>query len=216
VTLAALTATLRRMPRWSIAGAIVFSAKFALLAALVATGLAGPLDLATTIAFQRVASDPLDILANVETVLGQASVTIVLALVLAFILWRRFGPIAALAPALMLATVPVELFFKSVMVQPGPPHEFIRAFHNLFGIRIETTASFPSGHITRLTFLTMLAASLFPRVWTPAATALFLVLVVYLRVYIGDHWITDALAGIALGGAFASLAVGWTRASARR
>jgi membrane-associated phospholipid phosphatase len=216
VTLATLFATMRRLPRWSIAAAIVFTAKFFVLAALVATGIAHPGDLAMTVAFQRVASDPLDLLANVETIIGQGIVTIALAGVLAAVLWRRVSPVAALAPLLILATVPIELFFKSVLQQPGPPREFIRSFHNLLGVSIETNASFPSGHVTRLTFLALTAASLYPRGWTPAATALFLVLAVFLRVYIGDHWISDALAGIGLGGAFASLAVGWIRASPHR
>ena len=216
MTLATLAATLRRMPRWSIAAAIVFSAKFFVLVVLVATNIAGAGDRAMTIAFQSIASDPLDVLANVETVVGQGIVTLVLAGILAAVIWRRLGPVAALAPLLILVTVPIELVFKSVLVQPGPPREFIRAFHNFLGVSIGTNASFPSGHVTRLTFLAIVAASLYPRGWTPAATALFLVLAVYLRVYIGDHWISDALAGIALGGAFASLAVGWIRASARR
>ena len=216
MTLATLVATLRRMPRWSIAAALLVTAMFLVLAALVATNIAGPGDLGMTIAFQSVASYPLDLLANGETILGQGVVTLALAAGLAAILWRRTGPIAALAPALMLVTVPIELFFKSVLVQPGPPREFTRAFHNFLGFYIETNASFPSGHVTRLTFLTLIAASLYPRGWTPTAAALFLVLAAYLRVYIGDHWMSDALAGIALGGAFASLAVGWIRASMRR
>jgi membrane-associated phospholipid phosphatase len=216
VTLAQLAATMRRLPRWAIAGAILFTAKFLVWLALVATNIARPADLAMTIAFQRIASDALDLLANAETVVGQGVVTIALAAVLAFVLWRGFGPVAALAPLLILATVPIELLFKSVLQHPAPPREFIRAFHNLLGVRIETSASFPSGHVTRLTFLVLVAASLYPRAWMPAAAALFLVLVVFLRVYIGDHWISDALAGIALGGAFASLAVGWIRASIRR
>ena len=216
MTLATLSATTRRLPRWSIAAAILFTAKFCVLAALVATGLAGPGDLAMTIAFQRVASGPLDLLANVETVIGQGVVTLGLALVLSLVIWRRGGGVAALAPLLILATVPIELFFKTVLQQPGPPREFTRSFHNFLGVSIETNASFPSGHVTRLTFLAIVAASLYPRGWMPAVTALFLVLAVFLRVYIGDHWISDALGGIALGGAFASLAVGWIRASARR
>ena len=216
MTFATLAATLRRMPRWSVAAAIVFSAMFFVLAALVATNLAGPGDLAMTIAFQSIASYPLDLLANIETVVGQGLITLGLAALLAAVLWRRLGPVAALAPFLMLATVPIELFFKTVLVQPGPPREFTRSFHDFLGVSIETNASFPSGHVTRLTFLALVAASLYPRGWTPAVTALLLVLAVYLRVYIGDHWISDALAGIALGGAFASLAVGWIRAATRR
>ena len=216
MTVATLTDTLRRLPRWSVAAAILFTAKFFVLLALVASGVAGPADLAMTIAFQRIASDPLDLLANVETIVGQGTVTLVLAAILAAVLWRRVGPVAALAPALILVTVPIELFFKSELQQPGPPREFIRSFHNLLGVHIETNASFPSGHVARVTFLALTAASLYPRGWTPTAASLFLVLAVFLRVYIGDHWISDALGGLALGGAFASLAVGWIRASARR
>jgi undecaprenyl-diphosphatase len=207
---------IRRFRWWYAAAAAIFAAMFVAIAAFVAFGHAGPLDLATTIAFQSVASDALDLVANVETVAGQLSVTLALALVLAFVAWRRVSPAAALGPLLILATGPVELLFKSIMQQPGPPHEFVRAFHNVLGVRIDTPASFPSGHVTRLTFLVLLGAAMFPRGWMPAAAALAITAIVYLRVYIGDHWISDALAGVCLGAAFAALAVGWMRAAARR
>ena len=215
MSLADIPATLQRLPKWSIAGLILFAAIFGILLTLVATGIAGPGDLAMTVALQRLASFPLDLAANVETVVGQGVVTTALALVLAAVVWRRAGPVAALAPLLMFVTVPIELFLKSTLQQPGPPREFTRAFHNFLGFQIETNASFPSGHVTRLTFLACVAASLYPRGWTPSAVALFLVVIVFLRVYIGDHWISDALAGVALGAGFASLAVGWIRAAVR-
>ncbi len=210
-----MVAPVRRFPAWSVAAAAIFAAFFVAIALLVHNGVTGPADLAATIAFQSIASDPLDLLANADTLVGQLSVTLVLACVLAAIAWRRIGPAAAIAPAFILLSGPVELLLKSVLQQPGPPHEYIRAFHNLLGIRIETQASFPSGHVTRVTFLVLTAASLYPRAWVPAAAALFLALTVYLRVYIGDHWVTDAVAGLALGAAFAALAVGWMRAAAR-
>ena len=48
--------------------------------------------------------------------------------------------------------------------------------------------------------------------WTTAVA--FVAFTLFARVYIGDHWISDALAGLALGAAVAALAVGWMRAMA--
>lgn len=192
------------------------AALFVLLAALVALGLTGASDVGWTLAFQSVASHPLDLVANADTVVGQLSVTLALAAALAVVAWRRLGGWAWLGVALILATGAVELLFKFALRHPGPPHELVRAFHNVLGVRVEAPSSFPSGHLARVTFLAVVLAGLWPRAWAWLAAGAFVGATVYLRVYIGDHWISDALAGVALGAAAAAAAVAWMRAKAAR
>jgi undecaprenyl-diphosphatase len=179
------------------------------LALLVAAGATRGFDLATTVAFQTVASGPLDLLVNWHTLLGQLAVTLPVAAGLSVVVWRRFGGWAWLAPLAILATGPIELVFKYGLVHPGPPDEFIRAFMNPLGVRVHAPSSFPSGHLARLTFLAVLLAGLFPSRASWVAATAFVGISLFARVYIGDHWISDALGGLALGGAVATAAVGW-------
>ena len=81
------------------------AAVFIAVAVLVALGATRGIDLATTHAFQSVASYPLDVLANWHTLLGQLAVTLPGAAVLAVVVWRRHGGWAWLAPLAILARV---------------------------------------------------------------------------------------------------------------
>lgn len=195
---------------------MVGTVAFLSLAALVALGATRELDRATTIALQSIASEPLDVLVNWHTLLGQLVVTLAAAALLAVVAWRRLGGYAWLGPLLILATGGLELVFKFALQHPGPPDEFVRAFMNPLGVRLHSPSSFPSGHLARLTFLSITLAGLFPSRASWTAAIAFVALTLFARVYIGDHWISDALAGLALGAAVAGAAVGWMRITARR
>jgi membrane-associated phospholipid phosphatase len=192
------------------------AAAFIGLVALVALGATRDFDLAITHAFQSVASYPLDVLVNWHTLLGQLAVTLPAAALLAVLAWRRHGGWAWLAPLAILATGPIELVFKLGLVHPGPPEELTREFFNPLGVRVEAPSSFPSGHMARLTFLAVLVAGMFPSRVAWAGAAAFVALALFARVYIGDHWISDALGGLALGAAVAAAALVWLRATRAR
>jgi len=191
------------------------AAVFIGLAVLVALGATRDIDLATTHAFQALASDPLDVLVNWHTLLGQLAVTLPAAALLAAVAWRRFGGWAWLAPLAILATGAIELVFKLGLVHPGPPEELTREFFNPLGVRVEAPSSFPSGHLARLTFLAVTVSGIFPSRSALIAAAVFVALALFARVYIGDHWLSDAVGGLALGGAVAAAAVAWMRAVSR-
>lgn len=200
-------------PTWTAVVAIGGAATFLALAALVALAATRELDLATTVAFQSMASEALDLIVNWHTLLGQLVVTLSAAALLAAVTRRRLGGYAWIGPLLILATGGIELVFKFALQHPGPPDEFVRAFTNPLGIRLDSPSSFPSGHLARLTFLAIVLAGLFPSrlAWTAAVA--FIGLTLFARVYIGDHWISDALAGLALGAAVAAVAVAWMRST---
>lgn len=192
------------------------AAVFAVLAVLVALGATRGIDLATTHAFQALASQPLDVLVNWHTLLGQLAVTLPVAALLAVVVWRRHGGWAWLAPLAILATGAIELVFKFGMVHPGPPEELTREFFNPLGVRVEAPSSFPSGHMARLTFLAVMAAGLVRSRPAWAAAAVLVGLSLFARVYIGDHWLSDALGGLALGAAVAGAGLAWLRATRAR
>lgn len=217
MSLAAMISTARRAPSWTLGVAAASAVLFALLAVGVALGLTRLSDLGWTRAFQSLASYPLDLAVNAHTFLGLLNVTLPVAAVLAVVAWRRRGGYAWLAPLLILGTGAIELVFKYLVAHPGPPAEFVRAFVYL-GPPPEWRPpfSFPSGHMARLSFLALVVAGLWPRTWIAVSGATFVAFSLFARVYIGDHWISDALGGLLLGTGIGVLAVGWMRATAHR
>ncbi len=203
----------REIPALAIVASLAVLAGVAIAVAARATV---SLDLVTTIALQSVASYPLDLLANANTLVGQAVVTAALGAALALVAWRRDAPWAWLAVGLLALPAFGALALKLALVHPSPPHEFIRAWGNPLGVRVETAGGFPSGHIARVTFLAILAAGLFPSALARVALGLLVAYTFWARIYIGDHWLSDALGGLALGIASGCLALGWLALARRR
>ena len=187
------------------------SSLLALLAALVAGGHTREADLATTIAFQSLASPALDIVVNWHTLLGQAVTTTLVAAVLSLVLWRRGHRASAAAPLLLFLTAAIELVLKFSLAHAGPPDEYVRAFMNPLGVRVATPSAFPSGQAARIAFLAFVTAAMFPARWVRAALVAYVVLSLFFRVYIGDHWVSDVLGGAAIGAAVGAPAALWIR-----
>lgn len=191
---------------------------FSVLALVVTLGATRPLDLMVITAFQSIASPAIDTVVNAHTLVGQLAITLPLSVLVALVVQRRLGGYAWLGPLFILATGAIELAFKLLVAHPGPPREFIRAFGNPLGIPREfhPPFSFPSGHMARISFLAVVVSGLWPRPWVLALGAAFVGFSLFARVYIGDHWISDAAAGLALGTAVGAVAILWMRRTARR
>jgi membrane-associated phospholipid phosphatase len=213
-----LTVDLRRAPSWTLVAAAGCTALFLVLAVLVMLGVTRAGDLAVIRAFQSVTSYPLDLAVNAHTVLGQLAVTLPLSVVLAIVAQRRLGGYAWLGPLFILATGGIEIVFKTIAEHPAPPREFTRAFGSPLGVppQLQPPFAFPSGHVARSTFLAVTAAWLLPSRASAVLATLFIAFTVFARVYIGDHWISDAVAGLALGAGVGALAIAWMRAAGRR
>ena len=128
-----------------------------------------------------------------------------LAILLGVVLRNLWGSLLAalsLAGADLLYNV-----IKPIVERPRPPV----AIH-----LVEVSSfSFPSGHATAVTACFGMAAALLaarrsPGVKVLAGTAAAIVIVVvgFSRIYLGVHWFTDVVAGVALGGLW--LCVLWT------
>jgi undecaprenyl-diphosphatase len=179
------------------------------MTALVALRATRPLDLAATHALQSVASWPLDVIANANTLIGQASVTVAIAAVLTFAAWRSGPPIGWLAAGLFVVVGAVGVALKIGLDQLAPPDEFHRAFWNPLSVPISTPSSYPSGHVARVTFLAVFAAALAGTTRRAVALAVVVAYTLWARVYVGDHWLSDAVGGLALGIAAGGLAAMW-------
>ena len=178
---------------------------------LVALGLTRSWDLAFTRWLQQFASPTLDRLADLDTLVGQSTIDAAVTLILAAALFVRGPRLAGVAPLLIGLTLAVELLGKFMLTHPGPPDEFVRTAFNPFSIHITTSSSFPSGHVARTTFLAILGAALARRTWVTVALAAVAIATPFLRIYLGDHWLSDTVGAAGLGVATGSLAVLWLR-----
>ncbi len=70
-------------------------------------------------------------------------------------------------------------------------------------VPLDTASSFPSGHALIVSIGAFYSLATFRRRWVASLLALEAALVCFSRVYVGAHYPTDVLAGIALGAAIA-------------
>jgi undecaprenyl-diphosphatase len=97
----------------------------------------------------------------------------------------------------------INRLIKVIIARPRPSSDLVRVFRSI------SSQSFPSGHVTFYVcyfgFLFFVAYALLPRrsIERRAAltvTALFVALIGFSRVYLGEHWPSDALGAYLLSG----------------
>jgi undecaprenyl-diphosphatase len=173
-------------------------AVFAVVAALMTRGGTLRLDRELSEGIHLVATPVLDAVFAVLTQLGGALVLVPVILTVGGLAWVRGHRRAALVLAgIGLATLLVNVGLKTLFARPRP---------DLFPVELLGDYSFPSGHamsgLAVWGTAALVAARLDPRLRRPAAAAaLVLALgIATSRVYLGVHWPSDVLAGLAAGG----------------
>ncbi|MBI3559059.1 phosphatase PAP2 family protein [Candidatus Gottesmanbacteria bacterium] len=94
-----------------------------------------------------------------------------------------------------------EFMGKLFLYHPGPPSDFFRysipfAFPTSY---VHTNYSFPSGHVSRTIFLAIVSVFVLRRWWASLMATVFSLVMVFSRIYLGEHWASDTLGGIFLG-----------------
>jgi undecaprenyl-diphosphatase len=186
----------------------VFFAAFVVVAIFVQVGAFGRLDLRLTHYMQGRASTGQDIGLGIFSYLGSIEVTLVIAALLGIGLFRGLRLLAVLPVAFILAGSALEILGKQLIVSPAPGKALQRFpdFLPSLGHRIGHY-SFPSGHLVRATLaygLVLYLAErweLFGRDSSRLSPVLVLVILIvgYGVVYLGWHWLSDALGGLLLG-----------------
>jgi undecaprenyl-diphosphatase len=199
--------------RWTVAGACVVAGVLGLVDAVASNTIA--LDHATETALFAGRGSALRTLAQRFTVAGSAPAIMLAGLVASAVLWLRYRDrlLAAWCAATPVATLVAELLLKNI-VRRGPPTEkvqYVEPVNSWFSELFQPGKySFPSGHAAlSAAFATMVALLAWQllrgwhRSFAVVACAAFAVLVALSRVVLGVHFLTDVVAGLAVGVAVA-------------
>ena len=181
------------------------------LCLLIALGATHPIDWWGQSRLASLSTPVRDLTGVLLTLLGEASITGAIAVVLAVRGWRRHRE-HGLGPLLLFVGVGLEVLLKYVLPQPGPPAAFVRHLHLPSFLRlspplllhVSTPYSFPSGHMLRATFVVALANARKPR-WRTLGWLLVLAMA-FTRVYCNEHWMSDVGGGALLGWTLAAVA----------
>jgi undecaprenyl-diphosphatase len=186
----------------------VFFAAFVVVAIFVQAGAFSRLNLRMTHYLQGRGSTGQDIGLGVFSYLGSIEVTLLIGALLGIALFRGLRLLAVLPVAFVLVGALLELIGKQLVHSPAPGKAFQRFPDFLPGLAHKLGHySFPSGHVLRATLVYGLVLylaerwELFGRDSSRLSPVLVLVVffVGYGVVYLGWHWLSDALGGLLLG-----------------
>jgi membrane-associated phospholipid phosphatase len=185
-----------------------FGAASLLVAVLVTVGVFGRPNLRLTHYLQGRGSFGQDLGLGIFAYLGSIELTLVIAALLGFALFRGLRLLAVLPVATILVASLVELLGKLIVPSVAPGKAFQRYPDILPSLGHQVGKySFPSGHVLRATITYGLVLYLAER-WElfgrdSSRLSPILVLVVffvgYAVVYLGWHWLSDAIGGLLLG-----------------
>jgi membrane-associated phospholipid phosphatase len=186
--------------------ALLSSTLFVVITLLYRAGAVRTFDQQIASRVAEIRSGWLDSLGAADDLLFRPTPTFVAALLLTLLLWRFGPPWSWTAPPAIVLSALAEVVVKNGWSQILHPRALLDDILVLFGVHLHAPSSFPSGHVTRASFLAIVVFAFLPR-WVSIPFGLLALSCAYARMYTEAHKLSDVLAGAALGIAVASAAV---------
>lgn len=168
---------------------------------------------------QAVVSRGFDLPFSICTFFGSSETTLLAIGIIFFVLfWKKKHIFLGLF--LYFTIFIIELMGKFFIFHPSPPkilNRYVFDFHLPSSFIVHTESSYPSGHMARSAYVAVILLFLlflskikrFKKGILFFLLFLFIGIMFYSRIYLGEHWFSDCLGGLLLGSSIATLTMGF-------
>lgn len=166
----------------------------------VVAGWTRGMDVSATQTIQAIIPTSWDVALSVLSLAGSVEVTTILVIAAAWTLKKNWK-FLLIVLLIYAAGMSAELAGKAFINHPDPPaiyHRYVLPF-TFPSSGVQTGNSYPSGHSYRTVFLAVLAWQLAKSRNQKMAIAAYAALMLFSRVSLGEHWVSDVIGGGLLG-----------------